>query len=290
MPLLTQLSGTWQQWIQDNLARGCSPASLVASMVRENFEPAFAISTVYRMSGTSTAQASPAAKPQAVEPGNYRYEPPRLPHNASVIRTFDRDVRIAFRMTQPVVALVEDLLSAGECDELIRLASVKLKRSTIIDPQTGREAVITDRSSDGTFFTLNENDFITRLDRRIAEVMHWPAENGEGIQILHYTVGGEYKPHFDYFPPGDPGSQVHIAKAGQRVSTLVMYLNDVEAGGETVFPKLNLSVVPRKGCAVYFEYCNSLGQVDPLTLHGGCPVTAGEKWIATKWMRQRQYG
>ena len=69
-----------------------------------------------------------------------------------MIRTFDRNVRIAFRMTQPVVALVEDLLSAGECDELIRLASVKLKRSTIIDPQTGRETVITDRSSDGTFF------------------------------------------------------------------------------------------------------------------------------------------
>jgi prolyl 4-hydroxylase len=69
-----------------------------------------------------------------------------------------------------------------------------------------------------------------------------------------------------------------------------MYLNDVPAGGETVFPKLNLSVVPEKGSAVHFEYCNSLGQIDARTLHGGLPVKEGEKWISTKWMRQRRYG
>ena len=136
---------------------------------------------------------------------------------------------------------------------------------------------------------LDENPFIARLDRRIAEVMNWPVENGEGLQILNYQIGGEYKAHFDYFAPADPGSQVHLAHGGQRVSTLVMYLNEVEAGGETVFPDIGLSVVPKKGSAVYFEYCNSLGQVDPLSLHSGMPVIQGEKWIATKWMRQRRY-
>lgn len=75
----------------------------------------------------------------------------------------------------------------------------------------------------------------------------------------------------------------------RRVSTLVIYLNDVEGGGETMFPEVGLSVTPKKGSAVYFEYCNSLGQIDPLSLHCGVPVTAGEKWIATKWMRQGNY-
>jgi len=147
-----------------------------------------------------------------------------------------------------------------------------------------------DAISEGTFFAINENDFIARIDRRIAQVMHWPLENGEGIQILNYKIGGEYQTHFDYFPPGDPGSQRHLGHGGQRVSTLIVYLNDVEAGGETVFPSIHLSVVPRKGAAVYFEYCNSKGQIDPLTLHGGLPVVLGEKWIATKWMRQHRYG
>jgi prolyl 4-hydroxylase len=68
-----------------------------------------------------------------------------------------------------------------------------------------------------------------------------------------------------------------------------MYLNDVEQGGETIFPSIHLSVTPKKGSAVYFEYCNDLGQVDSMSLHGGVPVIAGEKWIATKWMRQRRY-
>jgi prolyl 4-hydroxylase len=119
--------------------------------------------------------------------------------------------------------------------------------------------------------------------------MNAPIENGEGLQILHYCTGDEYAPHYDYFPPDDAGSVPHLSQGGQRVASLIIYLNDVEEGGATVFPRLGLTVGPKKGAAVYFEYCNSLGQVDPQTLHGGLPVRKGEKWIATKWMRQRRY-
>ena len=194
------------------------------------------------------------------------------------------------RVSTPCIAVLNNVLTPDECDELVRLSRIKLKRSTIVDPLSGEYLVIEDRSSSGTFFAVRENDFISGLDRRISEVMHWPAENGEGLQILNYQVGGEYKAHFDYFPPDDPGSQPHLKKGGQRVSTLVIYLNDVPEGGETVFPRINLSVCPRKGSAVYFAYCNAAGEIDPMTLHGGAPVRAGEKWIATKWMRQSRYG
>ncbi len=127
------------------------------------------------------------------------------------------------------------------------------------------------------------------LDRRISEVMNWPIENGEGLQILNYKVGAEYRPHFDYFSEDESGSKHHLGKGGQRVSTLVVYLCNVEAGGETTFPAIGLTIKPKIGSAVYFEYCNSLGQVDPLTLHGGAPVLKGEKWIVTKWKRQGKY-
>jgi prolyl 4-hydroxylase len=150
--------------------------------------------------------------------------------------------------------------------------------------------VIAARSSEGTFFPVNADDFIARLDRRIAELMNCPVENGEGLQVLHYGEGGEYQPHFDYFSPGDSGSEAQMVVGGQRVSTLLIYLNDVAQGGATVFPTLGLRVLPRKGMAVYFEYSNRDGQIDPLTLHGGEPVEKGEKWIITKWMRQRSYG
>lgn len=286
------LSAEWKIWINDNLARGCAPESLVEIMIRQDFDPIFARSYIHWLCSSRSASADATEFMEKVElpEASYIYQTPRLPQTGNIIKTADRDVRVTLRMEKPVVALFDNLFTSKECDELVRLASVKLERSKIVDPKTGKEEIIQDRSSYGTFFNINENKFIARLDRRIAAVMNWPVENGEGIQILNYKVGAEYKAHFDYFPPDDPGSTVHLAKGGQRVSTLVMYLNDVEAGGETAFPELGLAISPKKGSALYFEYCNSFNQVDPLSLHSGMPVIAGEKWIATKWMRQNRYG
>lgn len=285
MTSTTFLSPAWQSWIRDNLARGCDSAQMVSEMVKAGIDAAQAAASLGQVQA-SMAQVSgvKTAAPAFV------YETPRLSLSGNRIQTHDREVHVSLRLTRPVVALFDNFMSHEECDELIAQARIKLKRSAVVDSNTGLEKVIDDRSSYGTFFYLNENDFIARLDRRISEVMNWPAENGEGIQILHYPVGGEYKSHFDYFVPEDPGSQLHLAKGGQRVSTLVMYLNDVQEGGGTTFPSIHLSVTPKKGAAAYFEYFNSLGQVDPLSLHAGAPVIAGEKWIATKWMRERKYG
>jgi prolyl 4-hydroxylase len=285
----TQITPDWQNWIVENLARGCVPQSLVEVMAGKGFDPIFANAIVFHFSNIST-QAKTALPAAAVLAAGYIAERPRFPMQGSVIKTHDRAVRVTVRVGAPVVAVLDDILSPEECDELVRLSKSKLKRSTIVDPQTGAEEVINDRSSFGTFFNANESEFITRLDRRIAEVMHWPLENGEGLQILNYKMGGEYKPHFDYFPVADPGSQVHLKNGGQRVSTMVIYLNDVDEGGETIFPELGMAISPKKGAAVYFEYCNSHSQTDPLTLHGGNPVIKGEKWIATKWMRQGRFG
>ena len=290
MNAMTHLPPEWHNWIQENLSRGCAPQSLIDDMVRNHFDPVFARAAVNGvMSGPFVATSQPQPQAQAKPAGGYVYEKPRL-HPGNLIRTSDRDVRIVTRVNRPMIAVLDGVLSEEECDELIRRSADKMRRSTTVDPLTGKHEVIADRSSEGTFFALNADPFIARLDRRISEVMNWPVENGEGLQILHYGVGGEYKPHFDYFPPEDPGSQVQMTIGGQRVSTMVMYLNEVEEGGTTIFPEIGLEVVPKKGSAVYFEYTNSHNQLDRLTLHGGSPVTRGEKWIVTKWMRQRRYG
>ncbi len=275
----------WQQWCRDNLARGCDEATLIAAMVQAGIEPVTAgIAVLQAMNQPTQASTGNAANPAA-----YEYTAARFPQVGSRIQTHDREVKISFRLLEPVVTVVDDFMSMAECEQLVEMSRAKLQRSTIVDPSTGAHQHIAERTSSGTFFALNEDAFIARLDRRIADLMHWPIENGEGLQILNYLVGGEYKSHFDYFPPSDPGCAMHIAKGGQRVSTLIIYLNDVPAGGETTFPSVGLSVVPKKGSAVYFEYCNAHGQLDERTLHGGLPVLAGEKWIATKWMRQRKY-
>lgn len=190
----------------------------------------------------------------------------------------DREIDIVTRLEEPLIVVLGNVLSNEECDELIRLSKDQLNRSKI---GTARE-VNEQRTSSGMFFEDSENDLIAKLEKRISSIMNIPIEHGEGLQILQYTPGQEYKAHYDFFSSTSKSAQ------NNRISTLVMYLNDVEQGGETYFPKLNLTVTPKKGMAVYFEYFYNDESLNELTLHGGAPVITGEKWVATQWMRKQK--
>jgi prolyl 4-hydroxylase len=169
------------------------------------------------------------------------------------------------------------------------MSALKLKRSTIVDENTGESAEIAHRNSDGTYFFRSENSLVDRIEHRVAGLLGVPTDTCEGIQILRYGIGAEYRPHYDCFLPEHPGSAKHLEKGGQRVATVVVYLNEVERGGATTFPEIDFAVVPKKGSAAYFSYCDRQGRLDRLSLHAGTPVERGEKWIATLWYRQRAY-
>jgi len=198
-------------------------------------------------------------------------------HAGSKIIT-DREIDIMSKIEEPLIVILGNVLSNEECDELIRLSSDKLQRSKIGSTHDVNEL----RTSSSMFFQESENEIVTRVEKRVSTIMNIPIEHGESMQILRYTPGQEYKAHYDYF------SSTSQAAKNNRISTLIMYLNDVEQGGETFFPKLNLSVTPKKGMAVYFEYFYTDNDLNELTLHGGSPVIAGEKWVATQWMRKQK--
>ncbi|QGM32511.1 2OG-Fe(II) oxygenase [Bacillus sp. N3536] len=190
----------------------------------------------------------------------------------------DREIDIVTRLEEPLIVVLGNVLSNEECDELIRLSKDRMKRSKIGTTREVNEL----RTSSSSFIEESENVIVARIEKRISTIMNIPIEHGEGIQILQYTPGQEYKAHYDFF------SSTSKLANNNRISTLVMYLNDVELGGETFFPKLNLSVSPKKGMAVYFEYFYNDQNLNELTLHGGAPVIAGEKWVATQWMRKQK--
>lgn len=189
----------------------------------------------------------------------------------------------------PQITTVTNFLSEEECDYLIELAKPNLKRSTVVDP-TGKSQGVLDerRTSEGTFFG-GYDPVVQRIEKRLSDLTNWPMENGEQIQVLHYNVGGEYQPHFDFFSPDTEGNIACLSRGGQRIMTVIMYLNTPEEGGETIFPRVQQSITPQKGNAVLFYNCDYDGNVDPFTLHGGAPVKAGEKWIATKWFRLKKF-
>ena len=199
----------------------------------------------------------------------------------------DRDVAVLMALANPRVVVFGDLLSAAECEELIALAGARLSRSETVETRTGASEINEARTSEGMFFLPGEFPVCARLEARIARLLDWPLENGEGLQILRYRPGAQYKPHYDYFDPDEPGTPTILKRGGQRVASIVCYLNTPAGGGATVFPDAGLEVAPIRGNAVFFSY----DRPHPATrsLHGGAPVAAGEKWVATKWMREGRF-
>jgi prolyl 4-hydroxylase len=199
----------------------------------------------------------------------------------------DRQVNAITVLQDPPLLVLEGLLSHAECQALIAAAAPRMSRSLTVDMKTGGEETNDGRTSEGMFFERGENALVRCIEARIGQLLDWPVHNGEGLQVLHYGPGAEYQPHYDFFDPAEPGTASILQRGGQRVATLVIYLNEPEAGGATIFPDAALTVVPKCGNAVFFNY----SQPSPVsrTLHGGAPVLSGDKWIATKWLREREF-
>ncbi|XP_021737079.1 probable prolyl 4-hydroxylase 3 [Chenopodium quinoa] len=204
---------------------------------------------------------------------------------------------------EPRAFLYHHFLSKEECEYLIDLAKPHMAKSTVVDSKTGRSKDSRVRTSSGMFLRRGQDKIIRDIEKRIADFTFIPVEHGEGLQILHYEEGQKYEPHYDYFL-----DEFNKKNGGQRIATVLMYLSDVEEGGETVFPasrgnfssltgwnersecaKRGLSVRPKMGDALLFWSMRPDATLDSSSLHGGCPVIKGNKWSSTKWMHVEEY-
>ncbi len=276
-----------RQWIIEQAQAGCRPDDVLAAMRSSGWDEAVALDAL-----TDTLQAflgaQPAGQPAAqVLPVPVRVPEPALAGSPSMLWAHDRDVAVLLSMHNPRVVVFGGLLSDEECDALVAAAAPRMARSETVVNETGGNEVNASRTSDGMFFGRGELPICQLVEARIAALLHWPVVNGEGLQVLHYRPGAEYKPHHDYFDPAQPGMAAVLARGGQRVATVVVYLNTPQQGGGTVFPDVQLEVAPIKGNAVFFSYDRP--HAITRSLHGGAPVLAGEKWVATKWLREDEF-
>jgi prolyl 4-hydroxylase len=279
--MTTMIDPSLMKWLNECLARGHSAESLTTSMLQSGWSQEMA-----RLAMAEALGKELRAKPDL--PSATKAVPePNLTQSPVIVETSDRRVEIWTTVKFPRVVVFGNVLSHEECDQLIELAQPKLARSLTVDNQTGGDEVNPARTSDGMFFNRGENPLCERIERRLAELVNWPYENGEGLQVLRYKNGAQYVPHYDYFDPAQPGTPKIVERGGQRVGTIIMYLRTPERGGTTIFPDIGLEVAPIKGSAVFFSYDRP--HADTKTLHGGTPVTLGEKYVATKWMREREF-
>lgn len=267
-----------REWIVAQARAGHTPEAVLKAMLDSGWQEDVAIRT---MEDTLTAFLAK----QTASAGNL--PEPALASAPQRLTLNDREVRVIMSMREPRVVVVADFLSDDECDEIIALAGERLVRSETVEVGSGGSEVNAARTSDGMFFTREESPVIQRVEARLAAFTNWPVENGEGLQVLRYRPGAEYKPHYDYFDPAQPGTSTIVQRGGQRVATVVMYLNTPDAGGATIFPDVQLEVAAQRGHAVFFSYAQP--HPGTRTLHGGAPVLSGEKWVATKWLRQGRF-
>lgn len=265
------------EWIAEQSRAGHASESILAAMLGSGWDEGIARQALARTLGQSaTLTAPPGATPGLPEPELARFTP--------LIDTGDRQVEVLMALRQPRVVVFGSLLSDDECDGIIALATKRLARSETVATASDGSEVNAARTSDGMFFERCETDLIRTIESRIAALLRWPLDHGEGLQVLRYRPGAEYQPHYDYFDPGHVSTPNILKRGGQRVATLVIYLNTPTAGGATIFPDIGLDVAPVRGNAVFFSYDRPHPATQ--TLHGGAPVIEGEKWVATKWLRQ----
>jgi prolyl 4-hydroxylase len=270
-------------WIVQQARAGVAPEALLAPLLRAGWAEADAVAAVEReIRGFLEAHAREHDLPLPL-----RVPAPPGIDDAGEIVADGHAVQVLAQMLLPRVIVFGNLLSAEECVRLIDLARGRLQRSRVVGAGPGGETVFEGRTSEGMSFARGANPLCERIERRVAALLDWPSENGEGLQVLRYSPGARYEPHYDWFDPAAPGSAVALARGGQRVASLVMYLNTPQRGGATVFTDARFEVAARQGNAVFFSYERPHAMTR--TLHAGAPVVAGEKWIATLWLRERRF-
>jgi prolyl 4-hydroxylase len=273
-----------REWIVTQAQQGFAADVVLKSMMESGWKEDVAIAA---LETTLQDHLAGQAKPDAALPPTVVVPRPSVDDSPLYLDAGDRKVSVLSSMAQPQIVVFGNVLSDDECDALIAAAKPRLNRSLTVETRTGGEELNADRTSNGMFFRRDETEVVKTLEKRLAALVNWPIENGEGLQILHYKPGTEYKPHYDYFDPAEPGTPTILKRGGQRVATIIMYLSEPEKGGGTTFPDVRLEVAPKRGNAVFFSY--DCAHPSSKSLHGGAPVIAGEKWIATKWLREREF-
>lgn len=182
--------------------------------------------------------------------------------------------------TKPNVLYFQHLLSAPECAHLAGCARDLLEPAKVIDPATGLYRLDPVRTSLGSVIGPAREDLVVgAINRRIAAISSTSFDQGEPLAILCYQPGQQYHPHHDALPNA----------VNQRIKTVIIYLNEGFGGGQTQFLANGLIVEPKAGDAIMFDNVDSNGAIDLNSRHAGLPVTQGNKWIATRWIRQDRY-
>lgn len=182
------------------------------------------------------------------------------------------------------IYLMKDFLTEAECDALIILIDADRRPSGLLSDSIDLDF----RTSESC--NLNpHHDVVKAAEQKISAITGIDPTHGETIQGQRYAVGQQFKPHHDFFHTDQPYWAEQRNRGGQRSWTLMVFLNEPAAGGQTNFPEARVAIVPRTGALLMWNNLDEMGEPNARSLHQGTPVTDGVKYIITKWYRERPW-
>jgi len=261
----------WIEWLQLNLSRGCDPEGMISIVVSRT--------GVHRSSAEAVLQLT--EKSQIPVLTSVTETPPSWMHWYSAPITRSDNQPRAWKLDSPLVQLYEipDLLSRQECCQLIEAIDLGLIPSTVTRGDSSY------RTSRTCHLRNHAPDLSRRIDERLASLLGVNPIFSETIQGQRYDTGQYFKEHTDWFEPGTPEFEENTRPGGQRTWTIMVYLNYVVAGGETLFRHLGRTYMPITGFALAWNNLWADGTPNPFTLHEALPVEEGSKYVITKWFR-----
>lgn len=265
------MQATWKKWVLENLLRGVDARELYRTLRQNGFshsQSAGVLGSNLDAQSLSVWQAQDmAARPL---PAFLRGED--LPASITALET-----------TRAELYSIDNFLADDDCEAIVTLSKQHLRPSTITTDADDKVRAF--RTSSTCDLLSLSNQLAGKVSDHINQFFGFSRGTQEPIQAQHYQVGQEFKAHTDYFEPGTPEYSRYAAAMGQRTWTCMVYLNEVKAGGQTIFTKLGHSLTPKKGMAVIWNNLCADGSPNPNTLHHATPVEDGEKSVITKWFR-----
>jgi prolyl 4-hydroxylase len=220
---------------------------------------------------------------QLLELCSFKHKPKTIDYKCFANKAFSKETKkLKFPFTQ--IYTLDNFLSLEECSLLIEETEKKLRRSTVSDP-TDSSTVSNYRTSSTADLHYFNSPYLNHIDNKIVTFMQLNPFLGEAMQAQKYNPGQYYKEHCDYFFPLTKEYKTYTEWMGQRTWTFMLYLNDVEEGGETYFKHLKLKIKPKVGTAVFWNNLYKNGIPNPKTMHEACPPVSGDKYVITKWFR-----
>ena len=272
-----QITQDWKDWIELNIKRGCDKDGIYKILLDEGFSPIDIEKAMGHVPDVDVANiVNPLKKEQSKE-----FTKDMLSENRSIYipNAKKLDTELAEFYT------LDNFLNSEECSQVTELIKKKLRPSTIAADGEVDETYRTSRTCDLGELT---DPLIADIDRRICALLGIHPSYSEITQGQYYQPGEEFKVHTDFFE--GPAFEEHAKESGQRTFTFMVYLNDVESGGETEFIRLKQTIKPKKGMAIIWNSLNEDGSNNHNTLHQAHPVKSGFKSIITKWFRIKGQG